>query len=288
MSSPSDSHARGALAMVACAFLWSTGGLFIKLIDWNPFWIAGLRSLIAGVFLFSLIRTVKLKWSWPLWGGAVANAVCMILFVLSNKYTTSANAIVIQYWAPVATAVWAVIFLKEKVHAEQIVALVATLGGLVLLFADKLGGGEFWGNLMALGSGLAFSFVFLFTRLQKEGQGAALQSLMLSHVIAAVTSLVVASFLPLPRLTLSSGLSIVALGIGQIGLAAVFFSYGIRRVSAVTANLLSVIEPLFNPVWVFLVVGEAPSGWTFAGGALILVSVTVAGVVGARRARAAV
>ena len=77
----------------------------------------------------------------------------------------------------------------------------------------------------------------------------------------------------------------MALGIGQIGLAAVFFSYGIRRVSAVTANLLSVIEPLFNPVWVFLVVGETPSAWTFAGGALILVSVTVAGVVGARRAR---
>jgi len=273
--------------MVACAFLWSTGGLFIKLIDWNPFWISGLRSLIAGVFLFSLIRTVRLQWSWPLLGAALANALCMILFVVSNKYTTSANAIVIQYWAPVATALWAVLFLKEKVHAEQLVALVATLAGLALLFADKLGGGEFWGNLMALGSGLAFSLMFLFTRLQKHGEGAALQSLMLSHVVCAVASLSVAAFQPPPQVTLTSGLSILALGVGQIGLAAVFFSYGIRRVSAVTANLLSVIEPLFNPVWVFLVVGEAPSAYTFAGGALILVSVTVAGVVGARRAKTA-
>lgn len=273
----------GALAIVACAFCWSTGGLFIKLIDWNPFWIAGLRSLIAALFLFSLVRTLKLQWSWSLIGAGAANAVCMILFVLANKYTTSANAIVIQYWAPVATAAWAVLVLKEKVHGEQIVSLIATLAGLVLLFADKLGGGGFWGNLMALGSGLAFSFVFLFTRLQKEGEGAALQSLMLSHVIAAVVSLSVAAFQPLPAVTWTSGLSILALGIVQIGLAAVFFSYGIRRVSAVTANLLSVIEPLFNPVWVFLVVGERPSAWTLGGGALILASVTVAGVVGTRR-----
>jgi drug/metabolite transporter (DMT)-like permease len=283
MSFASNSAVRGALAMVTCAFLWSTGGLFIKLIDWNPFWIAGLRSSIAGIFLFFLVRKFRWRWSWPLVGAGVANAVCMVLYVLSNKFTTSANAIVIQYWAPVATAIWAVLFLKEKVHTEQIVALIATLVGLVMLFADKLGGGEFWGNLMALGSGLAFSFVFLFTRLQKDGEGAPLQSLMLSHVLAATASMIVAVFQPLPQVTLTSGLAIVALGIGQIGLAAVFFSYGIRRISAVTANLLSVIEPLFNPVWVFLVVGERPSAWTLAGGALILVSVMVAGVVGARR-----
>ena len=273
----------GALAMVACAFLWSTAGLFIKLIDWNPFWIAGLRSLIAGAFLLAIVRTLRLNWSWPLVAGGIANAACMILFVLANKLTTSANAILIQYWAPVGTALLAVVVLKEKIYREQVIAIAATLVGLVLLFADKLGPGALWGNLAALASGLAFSLMFLFTRMQKDGTP--LQSLMLSHFITAVVALGVATFQPLPAWSTGSVAAIVALGVGQIGLAAVFFSYGIRRVSAVTANLLAVIEPVFNPVWVFLLLGESPTGWTLAGGGLILASVTLASVVGAQRSR---
>jgi drug/metabolite transporter (DMT)-like permease len=101
-----------------------------------------------------------------------------------------------------------------------------------------------------------------------------------------VIALGFAAFQPPPTFTLGSVGAIFALGIGQIGLAAVFFSYGIKRVSAVTANLLAVIEPVFNPVWVFLLLGESPTGWTLAGGALILVSVTLASLVGARRGKA--
>jgi len=186
----------GALAMVVCAFLWSTAGLFIKLIDWNPLWIAGIRSLIAGVFLLAIVRTVRLRWSWPLVAAAVANALCMILFVLANKLTTSANAILIQYWAPVATAILGVLVLKERLHTEQLAALVGTIGGLLLLFADKLSPGALWGNLAALASGLAFSLMFLFTRMQKDGDP--LQSLMLSHFICAVAALGLAAFTPLP------------------------------------------------------------------------------------------
>jgi len=271
----------GALAMVACAFLWSTAGLFIKLLDWNPFWIAGLRSLIAGLFLLAVTGTMKIRWSWPLIGAAVANAVCMMLFVLANKMTTSANAILIQYWAPVATAILGVLVLKERLRPEQIAALAATIVGLVLLFADKLGPGALWGNLAALGSGLAFSLMFLFTRMQKDANP--LQSLMVSHLLCAVFALGVAAFQPVPTFTWGATAAIVALGIGQIGLAAVFFSYAIKRVSALTANLLAVIEPVLNPVWVLLVLGEAPSAATLAGGALIVVSVTAASVIGARR-----
>jgi drug/metabolite transporter (DMT)-like permease len=271
--------------MMVCAFLWSTAGLFIKLIDWNPFWIAGLRSLVAGVFLLSVVRTLKLNWSVPLVAAAVANAVCMILFVLANKLTTSANAILIQYWAPVGTAILAVFVLKEKIHKEQVAALVATLVGLVMLFADKVSPGALWGNVAALGSGLAFSLMFLFTRMQKDGTP--LQSLMLSHFIAVPLALGLAVFQPAPVFTWSNTAAILALGVGQIGLAAVFFSYGIKRVSAVTANLLAVIEPVFNPVWVFLLLGETPTAWTLAGGGLILVSVTLASLVGARRAQRA-
>lgn len=277
--------AAGALALVACAFCWSTAGLFIKLIDWNPFWIAGLRSLIAGFFLLAVVRTFRLNWSAPLLAGAFANALCMVLFVLANKMTTSANAILIQYWAPVATAVLGVFVLKERIHGEQLAALGATVLGLILLFADKLGPGALWGNLAALASGLAFAFMILFTRMQKDGSP--LQSLILSQFLAAGASLCVAAFQPLPSLTAGSLLAIAFLGVVQMGLAALFFSSGIKRVSAVTASLLVVIEPVFNPVWVLLVLGETPTGWTLAGGALILISVTAASVAGARRRKAA-
>lgn len=272
----------GALAVVACAFLWSSAGLFIKLIDWNPFWIAGLRSLIAGLFLLAIVRTVKLAWSWPLLGAALSNAVCMVLFVLANKLTTSANAILIQYWAPVGTALLAWFVLKERLRWEQGAALVGTLVGLVLLFGGKLGPGAFWGNVAAFASGLFFALMFLFTRMQKDGSP--LQSLLLSHGFAAVLALGLAAFQPLPVPGPASVAAIVALGVVQIGLANVFFSYGIKRVNAVTANLLAVIEPVFNPVWVFLLLGETPGWPTLAGGALIVASVTFATVVGARRA----
>ncbi len=124
--------------------------------------------------------------------------------------------------------------------------------------------------------------MFLFTRMQKDGTP--LQSLMLSHVIAAAVALSIASFQEFPNFTGGSLAAIAALGVGQIGLAAVFFSYGIKRVSALTANLLAVIEPVFNPVWVFLLLGETPSFGAALGGTMILASVTLASVVGARNA----
>lgn len=272
----------GALAMTTCAFLWSLAGLFIKVLDWNPFLIAGMRSLIAFFFLLAFVGTLRLTWSWPLVGAALANAATMLLFVSANKTTTAANAILLQYLAPVFTAIFSVLFLKERLHREQILALLLTIGGMLILFLDQLSSGQMFGNLLALTSALTFSLMFIFTRMQKQGNP--LQSFMASHAVAAVVALGVAFFLPLPVVTARAVGSILVLGIVQIGLAALFFSYGIKRVSAVTANLLAVIEPVFNPVWVFLVLGEAPTARTLLGGSLIVGSVTMASLASARRA----
>ncbi len=268
---------KGVFAMMACAFLWSTAGLFIKVIDWNPFLIAGMRSLIAFCFLMTIVRTIRLTWSWPLLGAALANAATMLLFITANKTTTAANAILLQYLAPVFTAVFSVYFLNERIRREQVAALFLTIVGMFLLFMDKLSPGQMFGNLLALTSALTFSLMFIFTRMMKEGDP--LQSLMASHAITAVLALGVALFLPLPVITPVAAGSILALGMLQIGLAAVFFSYGIRRVPAISANMIALIEPVFNPVWVFLVLGEAPSGNTLLGGALIIGSVMTASLI---------
>jgi len=102
---------------------------------------------------------------------------------------------------------------------------------------------------------------------------------MASHAVTAVISLTVALFLPLPVFTPNAVASILALGVLQIGLASVFFSYGIKRVPAISANMIALIEPVFNPVWVFLVLGEAPTGNTLLGGALIIGSVMGASLI---------
>lgn len=272
----------GTAAMIACAFLWSVAGLFIKILDWNPFLIAGLRSLIAFLFLLAIVRTVRLAWSWPLFGAALANAATMLLFVSANKTTTAANAILLQYLAPVFTAVFSVVILKERIRREQILALILTLVGMILLFLDRLSPGQLFGNLLALASAFTFSLMFIFTRMQKDGNP--LQSIMASHAVTALIALSIALFLPVPVFTAGSVTGILVLGVLQIGLASVFFSYGIKRVPAVSANLIALIEPVFNPVWVFLVLREAPTLNTLLGGALIIGSVTAASLVSGWRA----
>jgi len=271
----------GALSMMACAFLWSTAGLFIKVLDWNPFLIAGMRSLIAFCFLLAIIRTIRLSWSWPLILAALANAATMLLFVAANKTTTAANAILLQYLAPVFTAILGVIFLKERLQREQLIVLFVAPAGMYLIFMDRLSAGQMLGNFLALISAVTFALMFIFTRKQKEGDP--LQSLMAAHALTAAIALAVAVFLPWPRFTPVAMASITALGVFQIGLASIFFAYGIKRVTAVSANLIALIEPVFNPVWVYLVLGEAPTFKTILGGAIIIGSVSVASFLGGTR-----
>ena len=159
----------GTLSMMVCAFLWSTAGLFIKILDWNPFLIAGMRSLIAFIFLMTIIRTVRLSWSWPLLWAALSNAATMLLFVTANKTTTAANAILLQYLAPVFTAILGALFLKESLRREQLIVLTAAPFGMYLLFMDRLSSGQTLGNIFALASAFTFALMFIFTRKQKEG-----------------------------------------------------------------------------------------------------------------------
>lgn len=269
--------------MMACGFLWSLAGLFIKVLEWNPFLIAGMRSLIAFSFLLMFVRTIRLDWSWPLVGATMANAVTMLLFVAANKTTTAANAILLQYLAPVFTAILGWLILNERIRREQFIALLLTPVGLALLFFDRLSVGHLLGNTLALVSAVTFALLFIFTRMQKGGEP--LQSLLASHGVTALIALTVALFLPLPTVTPAAVGSILALGVVQIGIASLFFVHGIKRINAVTANLIALIEPVFNPVWVFLLLGEAPSAQAVLGGLIIIGSVTAASILGSLRSQ---
>jgi len=271
----------GVPAMAAAAFLWSIAGLFIKIIDWHPLTICGVRSLIAALVILAWLKRPHLHWSFPQVAAAVSYTATMILFVSANKLTTSANAIILQYVAPIFTAIIGAWILKERARAEHWIAFLFIAGGMALMFMDKLGGGRFSGDLLAVLCALAFSFTFIFMRMQKAGSS--LESMLLAHGFTAAAGLTVSLFLPAPHLTAKALLSVAILGIFQVGLASVLFAYAVKHISAVTANLVSVVEPVFNPIWVFLVLGEAPGARAIAGGVVIIVAVTAASVINARR-----
>jgi drug/metabolite transporter (DMT)-like permease len=277
----SSNKSMGILAMAATAFLWSSAGLFIKIMDWNPIAIAGMRSFIASIVIYIYLRHPRIHLSFSQIAAAVANAVTMLLFVSANKTTTAANAILLQYCAPVFTAFIGAILLKEKTHAEHYAAIPLVVAGMVFMFFDKLGGGKLFGNVLAIMSAITFSFYFVFMRMQKDESP--LESILLSHWLTAGVCLIISIFLPLPHITMKAIGAIAVLGVVQIGLSAILFSVAIKRVSAVQANLIAVIEPVFNPVWVFFAVGEAPGSHALIGGGIIVVAVTIASIITAHR-----
>jgi uncharacterized membrane protein len=157
------------LKLVAAAFLWSLGGLLIKWVDWHPMAISGMRSAIAGAFLLLVCRRLKFAWSPYLLGGAVAYACTVTLFVLANKLTTAANAILLQYTAPVHVALFGAWFLGERPGRRDWLTLVVVLSGMALFFLEDLTLAHFWGNLAALGSGFAFAWIAIFLRRREGG-----------------------------------------------------------------------------------------------------------------------
>ena len=275
----------GQGAVFLCAVLWSTSGLFFKLVNWHPVVISGLRSLIAALFMFGVRlfltpRGGPKSKKYPLWAGAFCYAFTMLSFVIANKNTTAANAIILQYSAPVWAAILGWLLIKEKPHWEHWAALVCVFGGLFLFFKDGIGSGAFFGDSIALLSGVLFGAHTVYLRMQKEGSPA--DSMLLAHVINFTYAIPFIILYP-PVFTPVSAFSIIFMGTIQLGCASLLYSYGIKRVSAVQAMLTATIEPLLNPIWVLLVIGEMPSVSALFGGGIILAAVVISSVIGRYR-----
>ena len=288
---PKNHQLAGQGAVFLCAVLWSTSGLFIKLVDWHPVVIAGTRSFIAALFMLGVkvffaprvFPTVGQKSKkGPLWAGAFAYAFTMLAFVIANKLTTAANAIVLQYSAPVWAALLGWFLIKEKPRWQHWTAMVCVFGGFTLFFKDGLSTGASpglpsLGDAIAVLSGVFFGAHSVFMRMQKDGNPA--DSMLLAHVISFVISIPFIILYP-PELRLPSVLPIVYMGIVQIGGASLFYSYGLKRITAVQAMLTAMIEPVLNPIWVLVITGERPSVSALIGGGIILAAVLIPGLLG--------
>ncbi|GHU29535.1 membrane protein [Spirochaetia bacterium] len=276
----------GQLAVFFCAILWSTSGLFIKLIDWHPVVIAGMRSGIAVLFLVA-VRSIFPRRSLPskishIFAAGLSYAITMLTFVIANKLTASANAILLQYTAPVWAALFGLFLLKEKPFLEQIIAMILVMAGLLLFFRDGLRSGSIVGDGIAVFSGICFGAHSVFMRMQKDGNPA--DSMLLAHIMCAVISIPFLCMFP-PEFALSNVSGILFMGIIQIGCASLLFAYGIKRVSAVHAMLIAMIEPILNPVWVLLITGEIPSFSALIGGGIIILVIGISELIGVTRHR---
>jgi len=269
---------KAIIFLLVAATLWSSGGLLIKLVSWNSVAIAGLRSFIAVLVLLVFFRHTRLSWSFSQIGGAVAYAITVTLFVVATRLTTAANAILLQYTAPIYVALLGAWFLDEMTQWFDWIITLVVIGGMVLFFLDHLTTGNLLGNGCAVLSGLSFSFLILFLRKQKNESP--LGSIVVGNLLTGLIGLpFMFQSMPSPI----SWIGLILLGVFQLGLSYVLYSEAIKHVTALEAVLLPGIEPILNPLWVFLILGEVPGKWALVGGGIVFISVTARCVIAARR-----
>jgi drug/metabolite transporter (DMT)-like permease len=263
-------HPRAVAELLAAALCWSAGGLLIKWIPWPPLAVASGRGLLAALVLALATRSLRFTWTPVQVGAAVAYALCTIGFVAATKLTTAANAILLQYTAPIWIALFGASVLGERTTRSDWWAVGVTLAGMLLFFADSLRWSGVLGNLIGVASGISFAAMTLLMRKQK--QGSVTESIILGNLIAGATGLF--WLVEAPGLNASGWVALLALGVIQLGLSYMLYARAIKHVTALEAVLIPVIEPILNPVWVMLFVGERPGPLSLCGGLLVLGAVT--------------
>lgn len=262
------------LVLIA-VFLWSTGGLFIKLTSLDAYQVTFFRSLFAAVTVLLVTRKQGLKID--LFGifTSIIYALLLFLFVWATKKTTAANAIFLQYTAPIYILILAPFVIGEKFHFRDLLTVVVVLGGMSLFFVGQLRLEDYQGNIAALFSGIFLGlYIMLLRHPRAEGFNPAIAVIYGNFLLAIVNAPTGIS--AIPTMQFLDWFAVVFLGVFQIGISYILFIKGVRGgTRPLDASLIGFIEPLLNPVWVFLFVGERPSRWAVLGGFIIITAIAL-------------
>jgi drug/metabolite transporter (DMT)-like permease len=272
------SHTRAIFQLVGAALFWSLAGLLIKAVDWPPLAIAGGRGIIAAIFLYLTNRALRFHFSRDQVIGALAYAACTVTFCVATKLTTAANAILLQYTAPVWVALFGAWFLGEHATRADWITIVAVFAGMLLFFADGLALSHLFGNVLALVSGVCFAGMTIALRKQKDSSP--VESIILGNLLAFFIGL--PWIIGAPPLSATGYTSLVLLGAVQLGCSYWLYARAIKHVTALEALLIPVMEPILNPVWVLIALNERPSPFALIGGAIVLTAVTLRAVISIR------
>ena len=260
--------------MLLCAALWSIAGILFKLIPWNGFAVAGMRSLIAGITIYLSMRLMGFHYVLnrrTLIAGFFSGCT-YLCFTVSNKLTTSANAIVLQFTSPIFIIIYSAVLFGRKPKKQDLAVVLFTLLGISLFFLDQLKPGYLIGNFVAIGAGMfmAGMYVAVGEIEEEERFSGILNGQILTFLVGFPFFLATK-----PEITPTAIAALVTLGVFQLGLSYVLYVKASRYCPPLFCCLLGAIEPLLNPVWVFLFNGEKPGVFALVGAAVVITSITV-------------
>jgi len=253
--------------------MWSTGGVLIKLTSLDAFQLTFFRSFLAAVTVLLLTRRSGLRLGVYGIVTSIIYATLLFLFVWATKHTTAANAIFLQYTAPIYILILGPFVIGERFHWRDLITIVFCIAGMAMFFVGKLEIADYWGNIAALTSGILLG---LYIMLLRHPRAAGTNS-----VIAVIYGNFLLAILTLPSaigvfgtISLRDLALVTVLGVFQIGLSYILFIKGVTTgTRPLDASIIGFFEPILNPVWVYLFYGEQPSSWAIFGGLVIVATV---------------
>lgn len=272
MTTSAHVHHGALWATLGAAILWSVGGLFIKILPQGALTIVCYRSFYASVIFWFIFRKKLLKINRLSWISAAFYAALLIFFVNATKLTTAANAIFLQYTAPAIVLLLEPYLVKTRLTKINIWTVIFTFAGMLLFFVEEFSAPD---NLLGIGLGILSGFMLAGLLISQKLNRAEYQpgAVFLGNILVCVVTLPWFFNSPWPTFTENNYLMIM--GFGQIGLGYALFVYGQKYLPALESSLISMLEPVLNPIWVFIGYGEFPGGWAITGGTLILLTLTV-------------
>jgi drug/metabolite transporter (DMT)-like permease len=264
---------KAILFLILAAILWSTAGVFVKALDWQPVSILAGRGIFTSIVFLLYLRRLPTHWNRWMLLAAGASIATQFLFITSTKLTTAANSIFLQYTAPIYVVLLGYWLLHEKPSRTDWIAMVIIFLGLILFFGDQLSTEGFYGNILAVISGITAAVMMVSFRAQKDSSPE--DSVLLASLIIAIFGF---SSVLKESWTITNWLSVAYLGVIQIGLAFILFTKSIKHIPALEANLIDTLEPILNPLWVFIFLGERMGKSALLGGLVVLIGVIVSAV----------
>ena len=274
----SDRKRLALVMMLAASICFSTGGLFMKLIPWNPLAINGARNLIACVVIgiYLIVIKHKLVINPTVLIGALCMAGVTTGYAVANKLTTAGNTIILQYTAPIWIMIMVYFFFGKKPSIAGAISILIVLAGILCFFFEGMSTGRWLGDVIALLSGVFYAGVFMLNSFEK---GDALSSVFLGQLLCGI----VLSPLVIKETDFSAPVlwSVFFLGAVQVGLAYIFFTYGTKYIDPLTASIINAIEPILNPLLVAVFYGEKLGPLSFIGAAIVLFGILYYNIKGA-------
>lgn len=273
-SQSNSTRKKAMLLMALCACLWSISGIFIKWISWSPFLIAGGRSLISAAVLglFMAVSRIRIQVCRSSLCAGISLGVSFLCFVSANKLTTAANAIVLQYTSPIFILIISALFLHQQIKKREAAVVCAAAAGILLFFLDQLSPGNIAGNFLGILAGFFLSIMFVLIGLAGNNDSIRMSGILFAHIFTALVGIPVGAVFTASISTREICL-ILILGIFQLGIPYILYAIAAKDCSPLACSLIGMLEPLLNPVWVFLFDGESPGPFALAGAVIVITAV---------------